>query len=157
MSRLTEVVCRQYAAAWSLLSEGIDAVEEAGWKTGESSYAVPARIAYHAIETADYYTHPNLAEFVWAERFGVDWEAEDAQLLPGRDEIRLYLEDVRKKAERWLTAQGEVGLLVPDEVFHQEGMTHLDRALYVLRHTQQHIGELFSILRARGISRPGWR
>ena len=30
-------------------------------------------------------------------------------------------------------------------------------ALYVLRHTHHHIGELFFILRARDITCPGWR
>ena len=68
--------------------------------------------------------------------------------LPGQGAIRDYLAEVRDKVSCWLFDRGEDGLLAPDEVFHAEGMSHLDRALYVLRHTQQTVGEL---------SRPAWR
>ena len=154
---LAEVIKKQYAAAWSMLAEAIAAVEDKVLKSGSSEYAVPARLTYHLIETADYHAHPDLATFKWAGRFGVDWEDEDIERLPGRESLLKYLQDVRHKVDRWINSHGDSGLLAPDEHFHQEGMTHLDRALYVLRHTHQHIGELFSILRARDIQRPGWR
>jgi len=53
--------------------------------------------------------------------------------------------------------QGDAGLLAPDEVFDAEGMSHLDRALYVLRHTQHNVGELCSILRKASPPRTEWR
>jgi len=157
MKHLARIVAWQYEEAWSMLGEAIAAVEEPGWRSGDSAYAVPARLAYHAIETADYYMHPDLAGFEWAGRFGVDWKVEDFRALPGKDDILEYLDAVRTKVEQLLEARSDMGLLAPDEVFHQEGMTHLDRALYVLRHTHQHLGELCSILRSRSIPRPGWR
>ena len=157
MECLVEVINAQYKAAWNMLAETIEAFDDGGWRSGDSDYAVPARLAYHAIETADYYFHHDLAAFEWAGRFGVDWETSDTVRLPNRDAIQDYLVEVRDKTRRWIAAHGDVGLLAPDEAFHTEGMSHLDRALYVLRHTHHHIGELFSILRARDITRPGWR
>jgi len=64
---------------------------------------------------------------------------------------------VRIKVDRWIESHGDAGLLASDKVFHLEGMCYLDRALYVLRHTHQHIGELFKTLRDRDIPRPTWR
>jgi len=156
MERLVGVINAQYKAAWSMLAETIEAFDDDGWRTGDSDYAVPVRLAYHTIETADYYFHHALVAFEWAERFGVDWETSNAVRLPNRDAIREYLVEVRDKVRCWIAVHGDVGLLAPDEAFHMEGMKHLDRALYVLRHTHHHIGELFSILRVRDIARPGW-
>ena len=157
MAVLVEVVKKQYAAAWSMLSEAIDALDEQDWKSGDSHHAVPARLAYHLVETADYYSHTDRATFKWADRFGVDWEIEDVTKLPDKGALLDCLEDVQCKVDRWIESLGDSGLLAPDSDFHQEGMSHLDRALYVLRHTHQHIRELFSILRARDIPRPRWR
>lgn len=157
MERLAETINGQYKAAWNMLAETIEAFDDDGWRTGDSDYAIPARLAYHTIETADYYFHHDLAAFEWAGRFGVDWETTNTVRLPNRDAIREYLVEVRDKVHRWIAAHGDVGLLAPDETFHSEGMNHLDRALHVLRHTHHHIGEFFSILRARDITRPEWR
>jgi hypothetical protein len=156
VGRLVEAIEAQFGAAWDMLAEAVGAFGE-GWRAGDSSYAVPAGLAYHVIETADYYFHDDLEAFGWAGRFGADWETEEPARLPSRRAILDYLDEVRDKTSRWIADRGDDGLLAPDEVFHEEGMSHLDRALYVLRHTQHTIGELCSLLRARDIPRPAWR
>ena len=88
MERLVEVINAQYKAAWSMLDETIEAFDNDGWRSGDSDYAVPARLAYHTIETGDYYFHHNLAAFEWARRFGVDWETSNTARLPNRDATR---------------------------------------------------------------------
>jgi hypothetical protein len=154
---LAGILGKQFDAAWDMLDEAVHAIDGKGWQTGTPDHLVPARLAYHVLETADYYVHPDLSAFEWSGRFGVDWETAEAGELPDQSAIGAYLHDVRLKVAAWLDAQDDSGLLAPDAVFHDEGMTHLDRALYVLRHTHQHIGELFAVLRERGIPRPGWR
>jgi len=154
---LAKRITFQYSEAWHMLSDAIDACDDAAWRnTGDTSFNI-ARLAYHTIETVDYYFHDDLQAFKWAERFGVDWEAEDPSMLPGQEGILDYLDQVRDKAANWIERVGSEGLLEPDTVFHKEGMSHLDRALYVLRHTHHHIGEIFGLLRQQGIPRPGWR
>jgi hypothetical protein len=156
VGRLVEAIEAQFEAAWEMLAEAVGVFGE-GWRAGGSDYAVPARLAYHAVETADYYFHDDLAAFDWGGRFGVDWETKEPARLPSQQAILDYLDEVRDKASRWIADREDDRLLAPDEVFHAEGMSRLDRALYVLRHTQQTIGELCALLRARGIPRPAWR
>ena len=157
MKLLVRSIQKQFAAAWDMLTEAVNVTEDREWQTGNPPHLVPARLAYHVIQTADYYVHPELTEFDWAGRFSSDWETADAGDLPDRMSIMSYLHDVRLKVNAWLELHGDEGLLEPDADFMDEGMTHLDRALYVLRHTQHHLGEWFAVLRERCIPRPVWR
>ena len=157
MDGVDRILARQFDAAWDLLEQTIEQLAGDDWKTASTSQAIPARLAYHIIETADYYTHPDLEAFAWADRFGEDWETEDPDQLPDAPAVQSYLSDVRTKVSRWITNLGDEALRALDGVFFAEGMTHLDRALYVLRHTHQHLGELHALLHARGLPRPRWR
>ena len=157
MDGVDRILARQFDAAWDMLEQAIEHLSGRDWKSGVTSQAIPARLAYHIVETADFYTHPDLDAFVWAGRFGVDWETEDPDQLPDAEAIQSYLTDVRAKVSSWITNLGEDALCAPDDVFFDEGMTHMDRALYVLRHTHQHLGELHALLHARGLPRPQWR
>jgi uncharacterized damage-inducible protein DinB len=157
MPILSSALVTQFEAGWNLLDEAVDAFTDEAWRCESATHLVPARTAYHLIETADYYSHADLSRFPWGERFGVDWETAPAPQLPDRAQIAAYAMSVREKMAAWIVRLSDPGLLNPDEVFHDEGMTHLDRALYVLRHMHQHLGELFAVLRENGIARPGWR
>lgn len=157
MARLTEVVKEQYAAAWSLLSDAATALDIDAWRRTGPGDLVPARLVVHILETADYYVAPDLASFEWGARFGIDWETARPDELPRKATLIAYQSEVQRRCAQWIDHLGDDGLLAPDGVFHDEGMSHLDRALYVLRHTHHHLGELFALLREWGIPRPGWR
>jgi hypothetical protein len=154
---LTRVIERQFENAWDMLKEAIENFSPDQWKKAKNEYFIPARVAYHAIETVDYYCQDNLKGFEWGGRFGVDWETGERDRLPQQQEVLKYLDDIRKKSSDWIKNLGDQGLLSPDKVFFLEGMTHLDRVLYVLRHTHQHLGELCSESRNRNVPRPEWR
>ena len=154
---LVSVTTTQFEAVWGMLKQAIHSVPLEQWRTGDVEHLVPARIAYHVLETADYYMSPDLERFPWGGRFGVDWEKGARDALPGQADIRDYQNEVRARVAAWLAGLGDAGLLLPDAVFRSEGMSHLDRALYVLRHTQHHTGELCAELRRRGLPRPPWR
>ncbi len=155
---LAPTIKGQFENAWGMLREIVNTFSDEEWRQGDVNYLVPARIAYHTVETVEYYSSGRgLKAFPWGHRAGVDWESAPKERLPSRQVVLDYLEDVRRANARWIDALGDVGLTAPDETFHDEGMTHLDRALYVLRHTHQHLGELCAEMRRRGLSRPGWR
>ena len=57
-----------------------------------------------------------------------------------------------------LTASlADEGLLADEPLYPHAGTKVLGRALYPLRHTQHHLGELHSELRRRDIARPQWQ
>jgi len=147
----------QFSAAWSLLGDAIGDILDDQWRTGESDHLVPARLALHIIETAEHYSSEDPASYRWGARFNLDWESAPSQNLPGQHDIQRYLADVKKQVREWIEKQGDDGLLAPDSHYGGEGMSHFDRAAYLLRHTHHHIGELCAELRRRGIPRPRWR
>ncbi|MBT5874956.1 MAG: hypothetical protein HOH43_16175 [Candidatus Latescibacteria bacterium] len=161
-ARLLASIDAQYENAWTMLCETIEAFRQQDWRSADFSYLTPARLAYHTIETVDFYARRNMSEFVWGHRAGIDWESTDADRLPDQIATLEYLGDTRVANSEWLQSIASIGtqtggLLAPDVQFHEEGMCYLDRALYVLRHTHQHMGELAAELRRRGLPRPGWR
>lgn len=161
-ARLLASIVAQYGNAWAMLDQTIKAFPEQDWRTSDLSYLTPARIAYHTIETVDYYARSDMSEFVWGHRAGVDWESSQAEDLPDQTATLEYLSDIRVANDVWLhdiagVGPHAMGLLAPDSQFHGEGFCYLDRALYVLRHTHQHMGELAAELRRRDQPRPGWR
>ena len=68
-----------------------------------------------------------------------------------------YLEHVRTQVNDWLAGKADGDLLAPQTAFPWTGPNILSRCIYVIRHTQAHIGEINSELRRRGLPRIQWQ
>jgi hypothetical protein len=154
---LAGIITSQFGNVWEMLEEAVRNFTPKQWLSGDHDYFIPARIAYHAIETADYYLRDDLTAFQWGWRFGVDWEKATSSQLPDQRAALAYLHETRRQGANWVASLGDEGILRLDEAFHAEGFTYLDRSLYVLRHLHQHLGEISAELRKRGRERPAWR
>jgi uncharacterized damage-inducible protein DinB len=66
------------------------------------------------------------------------------------------LTDVRAIVERRLAKLDDAALLEPEELHPWTGQTRMDRLLYVLRHSQHHLGEMNAELTRRGIKAAIW-
>lgn len=154
---LASIVTSQFGNAWDMLAEAVKNFTANQWRSGDIDYSIPARIAYHAIETVDYYLRDDLTAFKWGWRFGIDWEGASPSQLPDQRATLAYLHEIRRQSAAWLASLGDEGLLRIDKAFHAEAMSNLDRVLYVLRHTHQHVGEICAELRRCERARPAWR
>lgn len=152
----TDVV-GQFAAAWTMLGETVQRFPLNLWTLDGDGSLAPARLVYHILETADYYFSPSLNAFNWGGRFGVDWETGAPGNLPTQGQLMAYLGDVRSRCELWFKGVADETMLEPDPAYADEGMSRLDRGLYVLRHTHHHLGTLCAELRRAGLPRPAWR
>ena len=150
---LRDSLIRQYARSWKMVEEAIGSFSAEEWKTGDVDYLTPSRLAYHIIETAEFYSGETADGFSFGHRFGCDWEGAEPDDLPAQDAILLYLADVRGRVENWLR---ESDLLAVDPAFEWTGGCVLDRVLYLLRHNHHHVGELWSETKRRGHPLPDW-
>jgi len=156
-----EAVTRQLVATWKQWRKAIEKIPTDHWRSGEIDYLIPARHALHVINTVDGYCRDEPAES-WnslAEaHFGrsVDWEGTSADELPNQAEIREYLEKVRERTAQWLSSMSEEQLLAPQDAFPWTGPNLLSRMIYVIRHSQDHTGQLNAELRRRGLPRSSW-
>jgi len=151
---VSESMIAQFNRALVMFREAVTAFPESEWKVGETDYLRPAGIAYHLIETIEFYAGDQSAdEFKFGARFGVDWEGGEPGKFPTQHQILEYLEEVWVKAEAWIN---DHDLTQPESLFPWTGKTLLSRMGYLLRHIQHHTAELALELTRRGLQPPGW-
>ena len=150
---MRDSLVRQFVRSWGMVEEAIRSFSADEWRTGDVDYLTPARLAYHIIETAEFYAGETPDGFPSGHRFGCDWEGAEPDDLPTREAILAYLADARTQVGGWLR---EVDLLAADVAFPWTGGCILDRALYLLRHNHHHVGEMWSEIKRRGHPLPDW-
>lgn len=148
-------LAEQYDRMWEMMRAAIHRFTPEEWRAGDRPGLVPARWALHAIEAADFYSRPAPDGSVWAGRFGVDWEA-PAEEQPGQDAMLDYLGEVQVQVGAWLRGASDADLL-GENAFPWTGPNVLSRAVYALRHTMYHLGEMSMLLRLRGAEETEWR
>ena len=147
----------QFARAWGMLREAVQHFPAEQWRSGEVDYLVPARLAIHVIEAGEFYAGDTPEGFRWGSRFGVDWEGSPADQFPSQEEVLTYLEEIQVRVEAWLGGLHDADFLAPEAAFPWTGKTVLDRAIYVLKHHHQHLGEMNAELRRRNLPRSQWQ
>jgi hypothetical protein len=155
--RLSESLLESLSLTWHMYDDAIKEIPDEHWRTGEIDYLTPARLIYHVLEAADFYTRPNSKGYPWGHRFGANWESASPDQLPDKGDARDYLEDVKAQVESWVLGMGDEGLLAPEPDYTWTGSTLLGRSLYMLAHCRQHLGEINAELRRRGLPRIKWR
>lgn len=154
---IAESLSNAFARTWEMYRSAINDIPEEHWRSGDDGYLIPARLAYHVFEAAEFYSGKTPKGFEWGHRFGADWEGATTEQLPTEEQALAYLEEVRERVDTWLRGMSDSDLLSHDSEFLWTGSSFLDRALYLLQHNRQHIGEINAELRRRELPRVHWR
>jgi uncharacterized damage-inducible protein DinB len=153
---LIDILQKQYAHSWRMLADGIESCSDAQWKAViDDPFFVPARVAFHVIQTIDFYTSPTADEFDW-KAFGFDWEEAPAEDLPARAKVSGYLDTIREKLDTLLSSMDETALMDSDSEFAPYFSSPFERLNYGLRHSHHHIGQMSLDLQRRGLSEIEW-
>ncbi len=154
---VTASLIGQFRRSWDTCRNLIELVPDQQWQTGADDYLIPVRLAYHIIKAAERYASSLASEeFLRTRRFGLDWQGPAAS-LPGKDAMLEAVDWMQTQAEKWLTETGDDGLLQEEELYPHTGQRTLDRALYLLRHNQHHLGEMLAEVRHRGSYKDVWQ
>jgi uncharacterized damage-inducible protein DinB len=136
----------------------VNSIPDDQWKVGEIAQLVPARLLYHILSGTEVYARScSYEEYKSRCMFKLDWQDAAAAELPARHAALGYIDEMEKRVGEWLDELGDEGLLSSDEGFPWTGTRKLGRALYLMRHTQNHAGDMNSELRRRGLPRGKWR
>jgi len=152
-----EAVAGAFARTWEMYRSAINDIPEEDWRTGDIDYLIPARLVYHVVEAAEFLSGATPEGFAWGHRFGADWEGATPEQLPTREQALTYLDEVQARVDTWLRGMKDSHFLSPDPEYLWKDSSFLDRALYLLQHNRQHVGELNAELRHRGLPRTKWR
>lgn len=143
---------------WDMYHDAVTNIPDERWRTSDIPYLTPARIVYHVLECVDYYSNPTSEGYVWGHRFNIDWEKNvTPEQWPTKEQTKIYLEEMMKKFDGWLQGLSDSDLLSPEKAFPWTGKTTLGRALYLLVHCRQHMGEINAELRRNELPRIEWR
>jgi hypothetical protein len=153
LSTLSEGLRGQYTRIFEMLRDATRAFDDEQWAAGEG-LLVPWRIALHAVDTIDFYLHDEPDHGVFG-RFGCLWKGESDETRPSQAQLLAYVDEIEARGRAWLAAKGDADLLAPTG-FPWTGDSRLEQLIYSLRHSQQHVGELNAILRARDLPRIPW-
>jgi len=146
----------QFRRQWTTMREILANVPDAEWTSGDGA-RVPARLLYHILGgTETYARSTSYEEFLATRRFPGDWDVVPLQQLPDRTTAAAQVRDMEAQVNSWLDQLGDSGLMEADPGFPWAGTRKLGRAVYLLRHTQNHLGELNAELSKRGVQVGRW-
>jgi hypothetical protein len=146
-----------YERQFRTLETVYDRTNEAAWAYADQRLKGIWQWMAHLLETIEFYLGERDADaFPWGHRFHVDWEDDQAQPVPSPEAMRTYQEDVRAFTMQVLAGKTDADLMAPELAQPWTGQTYLGRLLYLLRHTQQHIGDINRVLRVNGCDALQW-
>ena len=154
---LVSILEDQWTRVWDMWEEMIRTIPDDEWRKGDVDYLVPARHLIHVLSCEDAFTEDiPLDQYDDFKLFEVREWGTPAEELVDRDEALSKLADVRVIVGERLAHLDDAALLEPEKVHPWSGQTRMGKMLYVLRHSQHHLGEVNAELSRRGIKAAIW-
>ncbi len=155
---ISKALVNQFTSVWKTLQAAIKKVPDERWHDGVGQWCY-SQTAFHIIETAQFYLGSDPDEMIWGARAGINWNDVDdikKEVLPKltKELVNSYLLEIGKLL-------ADTMRIVPDDEFHKIDGFHwfssiLEKLIYLLRHTNYHVGELNRALREWGLAPARW-
>lgn len=164
---MKEILLRQIEKQLETCEEIIELAPDAAWSHAPKNAAPFAGELYHLIDGIRLYLDVAIegGPFEWDRRYlredgTVNW-SRDLVECHTKDEMRSLLESVRDRVRNEFSRpemdEYLAGKKRPKVTNRHFGDSFFQGFVYLIRHSQQHIGVLCSALRRHGVSLPGWR
>jgi hypothetical protein len=145
----------QYGHCLGMLEDGIEKCPDDQWtKVLDDTFFVPVRIAFHVIQSIDYYVSIDSDGFDW-KAFDFNWKEDAPEVLLDKPGTIEYLTQVKAKVASNLDLS-DTALMGSDETFSPRFSSPLERLVYAARHAHHHIGQLSLDLQRRGLAEITW-
>jgi hypothetical protein len=135
---------KQYDHTWRVFERLVADFDKEAWiQTGRKSYT-PVRLAFHILRSTKYYIEDaSTIHFASGKILESEWETTDEENLPSQADILFCSKEVKAKTEAWLSG---MDFASANTTFEWAGETKLGVAIFLLRHTLYHLGELSCLL-----------
>lgn len=154
---LVSILRSQWARVWDMWEEAVRTIPDDEWTKGDINYLIPARQMIHTLICADVFTADILLDqYDPTKMFGGEPWAMPLEELPTREMALAKLASIRTDVAERLAGLDDSALLEPEQVHPWAGQTRACKMLYVLRHTQHHLGEINAELSRRNIKASMW-
>ncbi|MFX0212323.1 MAG: DinB family protein [Candidatus Hodarchaeota archaeon] len=147
----------QFNRMWKLLSEVIVKTPNDIWGKDLRSLHASSRLAFHTVETVDFYIGETETNFPWGKKFGEPlWETFTESKLPTKAQVKEYADEMKKKVETIFAKCNDIKFLEPQKIFSWTGETLLDRFVYILKHSYYHLGQINQLIKESGNEPTDW-
>lgn len=139
----TELIA-QYAHIWRVFERLVNDFDDTSWICTGRRTITPARLSFHILKATKYYLEDaSVIEFVSGKSFDVDSATVSVEALPSRSDVILSIKEFAQKTESWIAG---MDLCSSNQAFEWAGKTKLGLAIFLLKHSVYHLGELSSLL-----------
>jgi hypothetical protein len=149
-------ILNQFERQFKTLDTLYDRVNDGAWAYADPRIKGVWQWMAHLLETIEFYLGDKNDGFPWGHRFDLDWENNQADPVPSQEAMRAYQNDVQVFAAQVLSSKTDDDLLASESLHPWTGSAYLGKLLYLMRHTQQHIGDINRVLRLNGCSALEW-
>ena len=134
----------QYAHTWRVFIRLVNDFDDESWLYTGRDATTPARLSFHILKSTKYYLG-DLSEmkFISGKSFEINGQTAVEDELPSRDDILQGIDEFSRKTETWLSG---LDYMSANDVFPWAGKTKLALAIFLLRHSLYHLGELSCLL-----------
>lgn len=134
----------QYRHTWRVFARLAQDFDPAAWLAAGRGAGTPARLSFHILQSTKYYLKDS-QPLAFASGKAFDGKVMDKRddELPSQQDVVLCIEEMSKSCDAWLAG---LDLNAENTAFPWAGKTQFGLALFLLRHTLFHTGELASIL-----------
>jgi hypothetical protein len=152
-----DAILDQFVRQFKTLDSLYDRVNDEAWAYADPRLKGVWQWMVHVLETNEYYLGTRgWQDFPFGHRFDLDWEESQADPVPSQEAMRAYQKDVQAYAVQVLGSVTDEDLLAPESLHPWTGEVYLGKLIYLLRHTQQHIGDINRVLRLNGCDALQW-
>jgi hypothetical protein len=146
-----------YGRQFKTLDSLFDKVNDEAWCHEDQRLKSVWQWMTHTLKTIEFYMGDRPpGEFGFGYRFEFDWEQPEPAKIPTMDEMKQYLIDIRGNTFRVLESMSEDDFAAAETVHKWTGATYGAKMLYLLRHTQQHVGDMNRVLAMCGCESMVW-
>jgi hypothetical protein len=134
----------QYSHTWRVFTRLVNDFDDEAWIHVGRDATIPVRLSFHILKATKYYIEDSEEiRFASGKAFDINCATAKEDQLPSRNDIIAAIDYFSTKTENWLA---EIDYLSTNEAFPWAGQTKLGLALFLLRHSLYHLGELSSLL-----------
>ena len=139
-NQLCKDVSGQFDLAIGLIAKTIPAFSHEQWTRGISHFEVPAKVAYHLIDSLDHYFREE-KENERNYRFGGGWDELPDEKQPSQQQLLEYLDEMRERISNYLESITDEDLTSA----YSKKRSLLGHFIYAIHHTMHHHGALTAL------------
>lgn len=127
------------------LRQAVKAIPSDKWREGPDDYLIPVRLYYHTVLGLEWLPNEkDPEEHKRTRRYNLNWLGPVGP-MPDQATALLDIDWLAGHIKNWLATTA-----MPED-------EKLSKAVYFLRHTRYHLGELSAVMRLLGVERPEWQ